>query len=823
MLQSDRAFRFPCLGVLVASLLVVASASEAQNLLSLEANPSSIGVGDQVEVVVTMDFSDTTTGGGVTFGYDPAHLSLDSIAFDAGLGDDPDFECPGSAAVSCPGDSSYLSFGTVTGLTGQHTVATVTFTALSEGTEAISLSASSAFGGVGGDALEVTLNGTSVSVATAIPSLSIWGFTLLVGLLLGTAVNLVGGSKSRWRTVALALLFASTLLAPGAEAQAADTDLDGIDDLVDNCVDIANADQRDSDGDGYGSVCDGDFDNDLDVDVSDLDLMKSAFYGTDADADMDGNGSVDFQDLGLMAAQYGGVPGPKCSFCPVVPGSGSFESGQVLIAIPDGTGVAAFDSIVVAQNATILELDVVVQISHSYVGDLKVTLTHVETGTSVTLIDRPGVPASSFGCSGDDIDATLGDDATLLAENVCASTTPAIGGFLLPAETLDAFDGEDIVGTWTLRVFDLSSSDQGTLDSWSLELNDPELEPGVGLTAYRPQTESYGNPLVRRAISNALEENPGAGIRINGDDDDGDSTADRDDTTVAGENDLIEVELAVNQVTPPVGFEYVLRRSNSNIKVWDSQTKGTALLDTSDEVVVSPTGLIQSVWVENSDGGSASLEFEVRGISGGSVLSSDLIEFYPFTSLVIGLHGELQFPTDDPVYGPNEGISYIAIDLHEDGYDSHMYVENDVASDGSGAVYDEIVNAVTNRGITTVALYGFSHGGGSIYDLCERLDDNAGSIGPFDIPFTGYIDGIENDSDVDLDAETRLPIGSAYHVNYYQSHWSWWIWGDSVPGADVDVNVTSTGWGGGLSHISITTHANVQAGIHDPLVLRVDR
>lgn len=823
MLPFDRAFRLPCLGVLVASLLFGASASEAQNLLSLEASPASVGVGDQLEVVVTMDFSDTTTGGGVTFGYNPTHLSLDSIAFDAGLGDDPDFECSGSAAVSCPADPGYLAFGTVTGLTGEHTIATVTFTALSGGTEAISLAASSAFGGVGGDALEVTLIGTSVSVATAIPSLSIWGFTLLVGLLLGTAVNLVGGSKSRWRTVALALLFASTLLAPGADAQAADTDLDGIDDLVDNCVDIANADQRDSDGDGYGSVCDGDLDGDLDVDASDLDLMKSVFYGTDADADMDGNGIVDFQDLGLMAAQWGGAPGPKGPFCPVVPGSGSFESGQVLLSIPDNSGAGVPDSIVVAQNATVLELDVIVQISHTYVGDLTVTLTHVETGTSVTLIDRPGVPASSFGCSGDDIDTTLGDDATLLAENECASTTPAIGGFLLPAETLDAFDGEDIVGTWTVRVFDSGGGDQGTLDSWSLELNDPELEPGVGLTAYRPQTESYGNPLVRRAIPNALEENPGAGIRINGDDDDDDSTADRDDTTVAGENDLIEVELAVNQVTPPVGFEYVLRRSNSNIKVWDSQTKGTALLDTSDEVVVSPTGLIQSVWVENSDGGSASLEFEVRGISGGSVLSSDLIEFYPFTSLVIGLHGELQFPTDDPVYGPNEGISYIAIDLHEDGYDSHMYVENDVASDGSGAVYDEIVSAVTNRGITKVALYGFSHGGGSIYDLCKRLDDNAGSIGPFDIPFTGYIDGIENDSDVDLDPETQLPTGSAYHVNYYQSHWSWWIWGGSVSGADVEVHVTETGWGGGLSHISITTHANVQAGIRDPLALRVNR
>ena len=152
-----------------------------------------------------------------------------------------------------------------------------------------------------------------------------------------------------------------------------------------------------------------------------------------------------------------------------------------------------------------------------------------------------------------------------------------------------------------------------------------------------------------------------------------------------------------------------------------------------------------------------------------------------------------------------------------------MYVENEVEADGSGAVYDEIVSAVRDRGVTSVALYGFSHGGGSIFDLSERLDANKATIGPFDITFTGYIDSIENDSDVDLDPEVRLPVGTAYHVNYYQSFGIIPPWGASVPGADVDVNVTSTLWGFLLVHISITNSSVVQQGIHDPLVLRTPR
>jgi hypothetical protein len=161
--------------------------------------------------------------------------------------------------------------------------------------------------------------------------------------------------------------------------------------------------------------------------------------------------------------------------------------------------------------------------------------------------------------------------------------------------------------------------------------------------------------------------------------------------------------------------------------------------------------------------------------------------------------------------------------LHEEAYDSHMYVENDVAADGSGAVYDEIVSAVQDRGVTSIAFYSFSHGGGSIYDLSERLDANKATIGTFDILFTAYIDGIENDSDFDLDPEVRLPVSTAYHVNYYQSFGIIPPWGSSVPGADVDVNVTGTLWGFLLVHISITNSSIVQAGIHDPLVARVPR
>ena len=53
-----------------------------------------------------------------------------------------------------------------------------------------------------------------------------------------------------------------------------DTDGDGVPDNADNCTLVFNPDQRDTDGDNYGNICDADFNGDLMVDLSDLSLFE---------------------------------------------------------------------------------------------------------------------------------------------------------------------------------------------------------------------------------------------------------------------------------------------------------------------------------------------------------------------------------------------------------------------------------------------------------------------------------------------------------------------------------------------------------------------
>jgi Dockerin type I domain/Thrombospondin type 3 repeat len=112
----------------------------------------------------------------------------------------------------------------------------------------------------------------------------------------------------------IAAFLAVPLLSLGMSAGAVitDTDLDGITDSADNCINVANADQRDTDGDGIGNACDGDFNGDCSVNFTDLGTLKAAFFqpGT-TDTDMNGDGQTNFTDLGLMKAGFFQAPGPS--------------------------------------------------------------------------------------------------------------------------------------------------------------------------------------------------------------------------------------------------------------------------------------------------------------------------------------------------------------------------------------------------------------------------------------------------------------------------------------------------------------------------------
>jgi len=111
--------------------------------------------------------------------------------------------------------------------------------------------------------------------------------------------------------------------------------------------------------------------------------------------------------------------------------------------------------------------------SHTYISDLRVTVSH--NGKSATLLAQqcPGTPASGIVMSFDDTQTTV--------------TCPKSGSYTLKPNTpLSAFSGMSAAGTWTLTIADQATRDTGSMASWGLTIyyNGP--------TSFSWQQGSYG-------------------------------------------------------------------------------------------------------------------------------------------------------------------------------------------------------------------------------------------------------------------------------------------------------------------------------------------
>jgi len=106
------------------------------------------------------------------------------------------------------------------------------------------------------------------------------------------------------------------------------------------------------------------------------------------------------------------------------------------VAIPDNNANGIVSTIEVADDVQIFGVTADVNISHTWIGDLRVVLTS-PAGTEVVLHNRDGGSADNIVKSWD----------------------------------LSAFDGENAQGTWSLSIDDNVAADTGTLNNWGLVIS----------------------------------------------------------------------------------------------------------------------------------------------------------------------------------------------------------------------------------------------------------------------------------------------------------------------------------------------------------------
>jgi subtilisin-like proprotein convertase family protein len=132
------------------------------------------------------------------------------------------------------------------------------------------------------------------------------------------------------------------------------------------------------------------------------------------------------------------------------------------LSIPDNNTAGVTDTMVLTTAGTLSDLNVYVEINHTYVGDLNIQLQRVATTTTSAMLFQ------SSSCDGADILAVFDDEASQAASGMCSGSSPAVNGNVRPSEVLSAFDGGVLATTWRIKVFDDSSQDTGTLVRWCL-------------------------------------------------------------------------------------------------------------------------------------------------------------------------------------------------------------------------------------------------------------------------------------------------------------------------------------------------------------------
>ena len=198
-------------------------------------------------------------------------------------------------------------------------------------------------------------------------------------------------------------------------------------------------------------------------------------------------------------------------------------------SIPDNNIAGVSHTLTVADPSEIYGLHIKgLSVTHQHIGELTVTLKHGDR--TVKVLDKPGIPADKYGCTGKNFSELLfSDAASHIAETECTSTDPAYDNALIykPNESLSAFDGMSAAGEWTLTVTDNYDYNQtvGNLKQWCLEYSQPsqgiffsEPAPGTPLifssaeyptgSVYRiPVTETSGKDSL--LITNVLITQPG--------------------------------------------------------------------------------------------------------------------------------------------------------------------------------------------------------------------------------------------------------------------------------------------------------------------------
>ncbi|MFK5889418.1 MAG: M12 family metallo-peptidase [Flavobacteriaceae bacterium] len=129
------------------------------------------------------------------------------------------------------------------------------------------------------------------------------------------------------------------------------------------------------------------------------------------------------------------------------------------IAIPDNSTVGATSTINVPNNITISDVNIGVNITHQWIGDIELNITSPSNKTVQLIASSSCAPANMSVIFNDDGNSAL-----------CNGAAPGYSGVIKPSGNLSDYNGDNAQGVWTLFMEDQGQDDIGSLTSWNVEV-----------------------------------------------------------------------------------------------------------------------------------------------------------------------------------------------------------------------------------------------------------------------------------------------------------------------------------------------------------------
>ncbi len=143
----------------------------------------------------------------------------------------------------------------------------------------------------------------------------------------------------------------------------------------------------------------------------------------------------------------------------------------VPMALPDDR-TTRFNDMNVSGVGPISGLTLSVNIAHTYIGDLDISLIS-PSGTRIVMSDNRGGSVNGM-------QVVFDDSASQAFSSISTSDGPAVTGTYRPDGLLSSFAGQNGNGTWRLEITDTAGGDSGSLQGWGLTFSTGEASVTTG-------------------------------------------------------------------------------------------------------------------------------------------------------------------------------------------------------------------------------------------------------------------------------------------------------------------------------------------------------